>query len=584
MGKRPLPRPASREQEIPSTLSAFLEEAGRHRLLTRAEEIQLARRIERGDRGARDRLVLANLRLVVAIARHYWLPPGSALTLTDLVHEGFVGLIRAAELFDPRAGTRFSTYASLWIRQAIARALAGNSLIRLPHAVQRQLRLIGATERELRSRLGREPTEEEVAEQISFPISELTEARRRTTVLSLDEPLEAGATLADTVSNSRDAAVEVETAITERALREHVAALPERLRDILVLHYGLAGDAPLSLAKIGQRLGLSRERVRQLKTRALSELRDQARHEQPARPTSNRLRAFDPLSWLATLKASLLGSAASTVTTGVLVTTTMVAGGTGLPAFPNLPSKARAPISEPGLPTGVAQPRSHKRETVAGTTESATRMPTIARVRDAEPRSNHRPPMRPGSTTSGSLGGDHVNQTLESPGVTQQEQAQTESTPESHSDTPAPGVDPARANDDDPNAAATPAPSTSTGADSAKDSAANPDPAVDASSDPRPQVNRGPPGHSTAAADTGASTEPPTEPGPLESGPQAHSNAATPAGPPTEAGPPSNPGPPAHSNAPAHAGPPPDVEPPANTPANAGPPANAGTPTAGSTT
>jgi RNA polymerase primary sigma factor len=262
-------------------MAAFLEEAGRHRLLTRSEEVRLARRITAGDRRARDELVLANLRLVVALAKRYWLPPGSPLSLMDLVQEGTLGLIRAAELFDWRVGTRFSTYASFWIRQAVGRALAANGVIRVPVAVHRQMRAIARAEHQLKARLGREPTDEEVAAAVPISPLELAAIRIRTSVLSLDTGTEEGGTLADIVVSPTELSSEVERELTARALRGHVSELPERLREIVILHYGLAGDPPMSLARIGRRLGLSRERVRQLERRALTELLSRTRPRPP---------------------------------------------------------------------------------------------------------------------------------------------------------------------------------------------------------------------------------------------------------------------------------------------------------------
>ena len=312
--------PLKEEPEVRTALACFLDEAGRHRLLSRVEERRLAKQIERGDRSARDKLVLANLRLVVALAKRYRIPDGSALAFTDLVQEGTLGLIRAAELFDWRANTRFSTYATFWIRQSIGRALALSGMIRLPRPVHQEIRAIARTERELRDRFGREPTEDEIARQVPISPDKLAEHRMRTRVLRLDAPLDGGATLADLVIGDTDPSAEVEREIAAGTIRQHVAQLPENQRDVIILRYGLAGDRPLSLAKIGRRIGLSRERVRQLESHALTELRRRSRTGTPS-----RLRTFEPLTWLATLKACLMGTAASAVTSGVIVTTATVA-------------------------------------------------------------------------------------------------------------------------------------------------------------------------------------------------------------------------------------------------------------------
>ena len=186
-------------EEATDALTMFLREAGRHPLLTAAQEIALARRIERGDLAAKERLVTHNLRLVVSIARRY--PPGEHLTLADLVQEGVLGLIRAAEKFDWRKGFRFSTYATLWIRQAIQRGIADRGRpIRLPTNVELRERKVARARTALTLRLGREPTDEEVAEAAGVGLERIAELQAAARVVaSLDRPLEGGdeATLGD---------------------------------------------------------------------------------------------------------------------------------------------------------------------------------------------------------------------------------------------------------------------------------------------------------------------------------------------------------------------------------------------------
>src|SRR5690349_7911188 len=169
-------------------LEQLLREAGRFRLLEPHEEIELAKRIERGDLAAKDRLINCNLRLVVSVARKY---QGQGLSMNDLVQEGMLGLIRAAEKFDWRKGFRFSTYATLWIRQSIQRGLENSSrTIRLPVHIAQRERKINRTERELATRLGREPTEEEIAEAVELPVDQVIEIRKAARPLtSLDQPI-----------------------------------------------------------------------------------------------------------------------------------------------------------------------------------------------------------------------------------------------------------------------------------------------------------------------------------------------------------------------------------------------------------
>jgi RNA polymerase primary sigma factor len=256
-------------------LQLFLNEAGRWPLLTAEEEVELAKRIERGDKEAKDRMINSNLRLVVSIAKRY---QGHGLSLLDLIQEGIIGLIRAVEKFDWRRGFKFSTYATWWIRQAVQRGVANKSrTIRIPvHIAEREQRIARA-ERELVTRLGREPTEEEIAKRARLPIKQLREVRQAArAVTSLDRPIgqENEGALGDLVaSDQAPPEEEVDVSLEQDVLRRAVAQLPERERAVLKLRYGLNGDRdPVSLESIGRELGLTRERVRQIEANALEQL------------------------------------------------------------------------------------------------------------------------------------------------------------------------------------------------------------------------------------------------------------------------------------------------------------------------
>ena len=256
-------------------LQLFLNEAGRYKLLTAAEEVELAKAIERGDKRAKDLLINSNLRLVVSIAKKY---QGHGLSLLDLIQEGIIGLIRAAEKFDWRKGFKFSTYATWWIRQAVQRGVANKArTIRIPvHIVEREQK-ISRAERDLVARLERAPTDEEVSAAAKLPIKQVREVRAAArAVASLDKPVGEGdsASYGDLFASEEaqpDEQVEVE--LTEKALHEAIADLSEREQQILKLRYGLNGtEEPKSLEEIGRILGVTRERVRQLEAEALRRL------------------------------------------------------------------------------------------------------------------------------------------------------------------------------------------------------------------------------------------------------------------------------------------------------------------------
>jgi RNA polymerase primary sigma factor len=256
-------------------LQLFLNEMGKYKLLTAEEEVELAKRIERGDKEAKDLMVNSNLRLVVSIAKKY---QGHGLSLLDLIQEGIIGLIRAVEKFDWRRGFKFSTYATWWIRQAVQRGVANKAReIRIPvHIVDRE-RKIARVERELMAKLGRAPEEEEIAEATKLPLKQVREVQEvARAVTSLDRPVgeEGDTSFGELVAGDEPGPEEtLHVSLEEDMLRRAVAALPDRQQEVVKLRYGLKGDGdPKSLEEIGRQLGLTRERVRQLEAEALERL------------------------------------------------------------------------------------------------------------------------------------------------------------------------------------------------------------------------------------------------------------------------------------------------------------------------
>ncbi|MGN6869985.1 MAG: sigma-70 family RNA polymerase sigma factor [Solirubrobacteraceae bacterium] len=255
-------------------MSLFLQEVRRYPLLTKAQEVDLAKRIERGDLEAKSQLVNSNLRLVISNARKY---QGHELPLLDLIQEGILGLIRASEKFDWRKGYKFSTYATFWIRQAIQRALDNRArTIRIPVHLGQRERKIARAHRELAAQLGREPTDEELAKAAELTPDELEEARAASRVVtSLDRPVGEGEDTpfgALLASDERGPEEEVDIVLREDALRRALEQLPEREREVVKLRYGINGDDPTPLSETGRRLGISQDTVRRLERKALAEL------------------------------------------------------------------------------------------------------------------------------------------------------------------------------------------------------------------------------------------------------------------------------------------------------------------------
>jgi len=256
-------------------LQLFLNEAGRWPLLTKEEEVALAKRVERGDAEAKERMINSNLRLVVSIAKRY---QGHGLSLLDLIQEGIIGLIRAVEKFDWRRGFKFSTYATWWIRQAVQRGVANKSrTIRIPVHIADREQKIARAERVLAPKLGRQPTEEEIAKQAKLPLKQLREVREAArAITSLDRPLatESDAAFGDLfASDQAQPEEELTVSLEQEVLRRAVSQLPNREQEVLKRRYGLNGDRdPASLEAIGRELGITRERVRQIEASALEQL------------------------------------------------------------------------------------------------------------------------------------------------------------------------------------------------------------------------------------------------------------------------------------------------------------------------
>jgi RNA polymerase primary sigma factor len=258
------------------SLQLFLKDIGKVELLTAAQEVELAKRIERGDHGAKQEMIEANLRLVVSIAKRY---RNQGLPFLDLIQEGTIGLVRAAEKFDYRKGFKFSTYATWWIRQAVARALADKArTIRMPVHVVEKLNKIVRTERTLRAKLGREPLSAEIGRELELSADEVEQIRRSAqTPVSLEKPVgdeeesEFGHFITDENMELPDEAAD--TAMRKETLLKILSKLAPRERRVLELRYGLDGQHPRTLDEVGRTFNVTRERIRQIENQSLKKLR-----------------------------------------------------------------------------------------------------------------------------------------------------------------------------------------------------------------------------------------------------------------------------------------------------------------------
>jgi RNA polymerase primary sigma factor len=269
--------PVAEAREISTdSLQLFLKDIGKVDLLTAAQEVELAKRIERGDHAAKQEMVEANLRLVVSIAKRY---RNQGLPFLDLIQEGTIGLVRAAEKFDYRKGFKFSTYATWWIRQAVARALADKArTIRMPVHVVEKLNKIVRSERKLRAELCREPLPHEIAIDLDLPLEEVEQIMRSAqTPVSLEKPVgdeeesEFGHFITDETAPLPDEAAEV--TLRKEALEKILSQLSQRERRVLELRYGLNGEHPRTLDEVGRAFIVTRERIRQIENQSLKKVR-----------------------------------------------------------------------------------------------------------------------------------------------------------------------------------------------------------------------------------------------------------------------------------------------------------------------
>jgi RNA polymerase primary sigma factor len=270
-------RPVEAPREVSTdSLQLFLKDIGKVDLLTAAQEVELAKRIERGDHSAKQEMVEANLRLVVSIAKKY---RNQGLPFLDLIQEGTIGLVRAAEKFDYRKGFKFSTYATWWIRQAVARALADKArTIRMPVHVVEKLNKIVRSERKLRAELGREPNAAEIARDLDLTSDEVEHIRRSAqTPVSLEKPVgdedesEFGHFITDENMPLPDE--EAEVTMRKETLVKILGTLSSRERQVLELRYGLDGQHPRTLDEVGRTFNVTRERIRQIENQSLKKLR-----------------------------------------------------------------------------------------------------------------------------------------------------------------------------------------------------------------------------------------------------------------------------------------------------------------------
>ncbi len=258
------------------SLRLYLRSIGQVDLLTAAQEVELAKRIERGDMLAKRQMVEANLRLVVSISKGYL---GRGLSFLDLIQEGSLGLIRAVEKFDYRRGYKFSTYATWWIRQAVTRAIADKArTIRIPVHMVEKLNRVAHVERQLVQSLGREPEPDEIAAELRWPLEEVRDILRVSQLpVSLEKPVgdEDESELGDFVADEEVAEPfeEASEHLQREGVRRALDSLPERERQVIELRYGLSGLEPLTLEEVGRTFGVTRERIRQIETNTLKKLR-----------------------------------------------------------------------------------------------------------------------------------------------------------------------------------------------------------------------------------------------------------------------------------------------------------------------
>ena len=267
---------ASEQVAAPDAMKLHLNAIGKVSLLTGAQEIALAKRIERGDMDAKQQMIEANLRLVVSIAKHY---NGRGLPLEDLVQDGSIGLIRAVEKFDWRRGYKFSTYATWWIRQAVTRSLADKGrTIRIPAHVVERINRMSWTERKLSQQLGRDPEPEELAAELECSLAEIEDLRGMVRQpVSLETPVGGSedSRFGDLIEDkfSPSPFEEAYGHMRNESIREAVEALPEKEREMLELRYGLGGREAMTLEQVGDEFGVTRERVRQVETHVLRKLK-----------------------------------------------------------------------------------------------------------------------------------------------------------------------------------------------------------------------------------------------------------------------------------------------------------------------
>jgi len=271
-----LAEPVSADLPHGDVLQLYLREIGQVKLLTPQEEIVLAKRIKRGDKRARERMIKANLRLVVKIARDY---EGMGLPLLDLINEGNIGLMKGVERFDPRKGAKLSTYASWWIKQSIKRALANQAkTIRLPVHVVDKVTHIRRAEVKLREAFDRDPTDEELAHELDLDPRRIRQYRQASKApVSLDAPIgdDASERVSEVVADP-NAAAPFDRLVQEtdtKLVREVLATLDQRENKILAMRFGLEDGSPKTLEEVGDRLGVTRERIRQIQEQALKKLR-----------------------------------------------------------------------------------------------------------------------------------------------------------------------------------------------------------------------------------------------------------------------------------------------------------------------